>query len=94
MPVYTRLSLHLCVRYLLCPSALFVPALVLEWALAVTDPLKLFQVECDGSKVATGAVLRQQSPEGFWHPCAFLLKSFTEAEWNYQIYDCELLAIV
>lgn len=62
--------------------------------LQIPDPLKPFQVECDTSKVATGAVLRQQSPEGFWHPCAFLSKSFTEAEQNYQIYDRELLAII
>ena len=65
-----------------------------EPVLKIPDPLAPFQVECDASKVATGAVLRQQGPTGFWHPCAFLSKSFTSAERNYQIYDRELLAIV
>ncbi|KAJ8488756.1 hypothetical protein ONZ51_g3361 [Trametes cubensis] len=46
------------------------------------------------SKVATGAVLRQQGEDRLWHPCAYLSKSFTPAERNYQIYDRELLAIV
>ncbi|CDO74260.1 hypothetical protein BN946_scf184642.g5 [Trametes cinnabarina] len=62
--------------------------------LVTPDPTKPFQVECDASKVATGAVLRQKGEDGLWHPCAYLSKSFTEAERNYQIYDRELLAII
>jgi len=44
---------------------------------------------------ATGAVLSQQSPEdNKWHPVAFLSKSLSPVEWNYEIYDKEMLAIV
>ena len=53
-----------------------------------------FQVECDASKVATGAVLRQKGPDGEWHPVAYLSKTLTDAERNYQIHDRELLAII
>ena len=28
------------------------------------------------------------------HPVVFLLKTFTEAEWNYEIYDRELLGVI
>ena len=62
--------------------------------LRMPDPTEPFQIECDASKVATGAVLRQKGSDGLWHPCAYFSKSFTEAERNYQIYDRELLAIV
>ena len=65
-----------------------------EPILRIPDTDKPFQVECDASKIATGAVLRQQGPDGLWHPCAYLSKSFTPAERNYQIYDRELLAII
>lgn len=62
--------------------------------LVMPDPSKPFQLECDASKVATGAVLRQKGEDDLWHPCAYLSKSFTETERNYQIYDRELLAII
>ena len=51
-------------------------------------------VECNASKYTSGAVLQQQDSNGDWHPCAYLLKSFSDTEWNYEIYDRELLAIV
>lgn len=62
--------------------------------LQIPDAYKPFQVECDASKVASGAVLRQKGSDGIWHPCAYLSKAFTETERNYQIYDRELLAII
>ena len=65
-----------------------------EPILRMPDLSAPFQVECDASKVATGGVLRQQGPNGIWHPCAYLSQSFTEAERNYQIYDRELLAVI
>ena len=65
-----------------------------EPILQIPNQDKPFQIECDASKVATGAVLRQQGPDGLWHPCAYLSRSFTQAERNYQIYDRELLAII
>jgi hypothetical protein len=54
-----------------------------------------FCIEADGSGVTTGAVLSQVSPEDDkWHPVAFLSKSLSEVEWNYEIHDLEMLAII
>src|ERR1700733_1281847 len=54
-----------------------------------------FRIEADGSGVATGAVLSQVSPEDEkWHPVAFLSKSLSEVERNYEIHDLEMLAII
>lgn len=58
------------------------------------DKSKPFSVESDVSKFATGAVLRQADANGDLHPCAYLSKSFDAAQWNYKIYDRELLGIV
>ena len=55
---------------------------------------KPFQIECDASKYASGAVLTQIDGNGNRHPCAFISKTFSETERNYEIYDCELLAII
>uniref|UniRef100_A0A0W0FUE4 Reverse transcriptase/retrotransposon-derived protein RNase H-like domain-containing protein n=1 Tax=Moniliophthora roreri TaxID=221103 RepID=A0A0W0FUE4_MONRR len=57
------------------------------------DTDKLFVIEADASKWATGAVLRQQGTDGEWHPCGYLSKSLSPTEQNYEIYDWELLAI-
>ena len=62
--------------------------------LQLPDPYKPFMVECDTLKYASGAVLQQQDSNGNWHPCTYLSKSFSNTEWNYKIYDRELLAIV
>lgn len=35
-----------------------------ELILQILDPEKLFQIECNASKVATDAVLRQQGEDG------------------------------
>ena len=54
-----------------------------------------YRVEADGSGVATGAVLLQLSHEDDkWHPIAFLSKSLSPVEQNYEIHDTEMLAIV
>jgi hypothetical protein len=54
-----------------------------------------YQVEADRSEVATGAVLSQQSAEDDkWHPVAFLSKSLSMVEWNYEIHDTKMLAII
>jgi len=54
-----------------------------------------FQVEADSSDFATGAVLSQQSMmDGKWHPVAFYSKSLSSVEWNYEIHDKEMLAII
>jgi len=42
-----------------------------------------------------GAVLSQISFEDEkWHPVAFLSKSLSPVEWNYEIHDKEMLAII
>jgi len=58
------------------------------------DHLTLFQIESDTSKYATGAVLSQLDSNGDRHPVAFYSKTFSPAEWNYDIHDRELLAII
>uniref|UniRef100_A0A0W0G7C8 Reverse transcriptase RNase H-like domain-containing protein n=1 Tax=Moniliophthora roreri TaxID=221103 RepID=A0A0W0G7C8_MONRR len=54
---------------------------------------KPFIIEADASKWATGAVLKQQGPDGDLHPCGYISHAFTSTERNYEIYDQELLAI-
>lgn len=46
-----------------------------------------YRVEADSSGYATGAVLSQLQPNGLWHPVAFLSKTLSEVERNYDIYD-------
>jgi transposase InsO family protein len=59
------------------------------------DNTRPFRIEADSSDFATGAVLSQQSAEdGKWHPVAFLSKSLSAVERNYEIHDKEMLAII
>jgi hypothetical protein len=52
-------------------------------------------VEADSLDFATGAVLSQLLEEdGKWHPVAFYFKSLSAVEWNYNIYDKEMLAVI
>jgi transposase InsO family protein len=63
--------------------------------LVLPDPDRPYRLEADGSGVATGAVLSQQSLEdNAWHPVAFLSKSLSPVERNYEIHDTEMLAII
>ena len=65
-----------------------------EPVLMMPDHSKPFQIESDTLKVATGAVLTQLDSNGDRHPCAFLSKTLSPTERNYEIYDKELLGIV
>ena len=65
-----------------------------EPVLIMPDQTKPFQIECDASKYASGAVLTQNDGNSNRHPCAFISKTFSETERNYKIYDQELLAII
>ena len=65
-----------------------------EPVLVMPDQTKPFQIECNTSKYASGAVLTQLDSNGDRHPCAFISKTFSPAERNYEIYDRELLAII
>ncbi|KAF8639122.1 hypothetical protein AX16_010367, partial [Volvariella volvacea WC 439] len=53
--------------------------------LLAPDTTKPFLVETDASKVAMGGVLKQQDPNGDWHPVAYLSQSLDPAQSNYQI---------
>ncbi len=50
-------------------------------------------VKADASEGAIGAVLSQKQ-NGKWRPVAFMSKSLSITERNYEIYDKELLAII
>ena len=63
--------------------------------LASPDDSLPFRVEADSSDFATGAVLSQPSPvDGKWHPVAFLSKSLSPVQRNYEVHDKEMLAII
>jgi hypothetical protein len=62
--------------------------------LVMPDPTKPQKVETDASDYAYGAILSQLEEDGKWHPVAYLSKSFSPAERNYNIYDKELKAII
>src|SRR5258708_21030453 len=62
--------------------------------LAFPSRSSLFCLECDVSNFTMGAVLLQQQEDGLFHPIGFMSKSFSNTEWNYQIHDKEMLAIM
>ena len=63
--------------------------------LALPDNSQHFRIEADSSDFSTSAVLSRQSLEdNKWHPVAFLSKSLSPVEQNYEIHDKEMLAIV
>ena len=63
--------------------------------LTLPDNSRPYHVEADSSDFATGAVLSQECPEDRkWHPIAFLSKSLSPIERNYEIHDKGMLAIV
>ncbi|KAF8761431.1 hypothetical protein RHS01_00017 [Rhizoctonia solani] len=51
-------------------------------------------LETDASGVAMGAILSQQGEDNRLHPVAYMSKSFSGAEANYDTHDKELLAII
>jgi len=54
-----------------------------------------FHIEADSSDFASRAILSQQLPrEEKWHLVAFYSKSLSPVEWNYEIYNKEMLAII
>ena len=59
------------------------------------DNSRLFCIEADSSDFATRAILSQESlDDSKWHPVAFLSKSLSEVEQNYEIHNKEMLAII
>ena len=51
-------------------------------------------VETDASDYVSTGVLSQYDDQGILHPVAFFSKIYAPAEYNYEIYDKELLAVI
>jgi len=51
-------------------------------------------VEADASNYATGGVLSIKCSDKKWKPVAFISKSLSDTEQNYEIHDKEMLAVV
>jgi len=62
--------------------------------LAAPDLDKEFWVEANVSNYATGGVLSMKCSDKKWRPVAFISKSLSDTERNYEIHDKEMLAVV
>jgi len=62
--------------------------------LAVLDLDKEFRVEADASNYATGGVLSMKCSDEKWRPVAFIFKSLSNTERNYEIHNKEMLAVI
>jgi len=62
--------------------------------LAAPDLDREFRVEADASNYATGGVLSMKCSNKKWRPVAFISKSLSDTERNYEIHDKEMLVIV
>ena len=51
-------------------------------------------MECDVSDYVTAGVLSQKDNKGVLYPVAFFSRKISPAEYNYKIYNKELLAII
>ena len=61
---------------------------------AAPDLDKEFRVKADASNYATGGVLLMKCSDEMWRPVAFISKSLSDTERNYEIHDKEMLAVV
>ncbi|KAF8749889.1 K02A2.6-like [Rhizoctonia solani] len=59
-----------------------------------SKPDQPYYLETDASGVAMGAILSQRGVDNRLHPIAYMSKSFSGAEANYDTHDKELLAII
>jgi len=62
--------------------------------LVALDLDKEFRVEADVSNYATGGVLSMKCSDKIWRPVAFISKSLSDTERNYEIHDKEILAVI
>jgi len=70
---------------------------VVTTASVLVSPQELdpFWIEVDSLDFATEAVLSQQlTTDGKWHSIVFYSKFLSSVEWNYEIYNKEVLAII
>ena len=63
-------------------------------ALRHFDRTKTAYLECDSSDYVLAGVLSQKDDEGVLHLVAFFSKKLIVVEYNYEIYNKELLAII
>jgi len=62
--------------------------------LVASDLNKEFRVEADASNYATRGVLSMKCSDKKWRLVAFILKSLSDTEQNYEIHNKEILAVV
>jgi len=65
-----------------------------ESVLAISDIDKEMRVEADASDYTMGGVLLTRCEDGKWRPVAFISKLLNTTEWNYEIHDKEMLAVI
>lgn len=58
------------------------------------DPEHHIVVETDDSDYVSVGVMSQNDEQGILHPAAFFFKKHSPAEYNYEIYNQELLAVI
>jgi len=68
--------------------------LTMKPVLAALDLDKEFRVEANASNYATGGVLSMKCSDEKWRPVAFISKSLSDTEQNYEIHDKEMLAVI
>jgi len=66
----------------------------LKPVLVAPDLDKEFRVKVNASNYATGGVLLMKCSDKMWRPVAFISKSLSDTERNYEIHDKEMLVIV
>jgi len=71
-----------------------ITAFTMAPALRHFDPEREVIIETDVSDCVSAGLLSQQDDEGVLHPVAYYSKKHSLAEWNYDIYDTELMAII
>jgi len=67
---------------------------IMRPALVAPDLDKEFRVEVDTSNYTIGGVLSIKCSDELWRPVAFISKSLSDTERNYEIHNKEMLAVV
>ena len=62
--------------------------------LVAPDLDKEFRVEADASNYATRGVLSMKCSDNLWRPVAFISKSLSDTERNYEIHNKEMLVVI
>ena len=62
--------------------------------LQIPNVTQSFSIMTDASLLAAGVVLLQTDANEDLYPCAYFFCTFSSTQWNYDIYDRELLAVI